>query len=295
MKLPLIGDRPGEPDMERARHRRLRPTRIGGGMAAMIAPQNTPAAQAAQADKEARQARWDEVQKVIKAGGGPAKCCERFFPVPDQTVGGVDGLISPYAGKAADEQPEKRRNDAVAEAFREAFYSGARNACFIQRGGVAADDVADGAAGGEEIASLQRLHHGQDMIEQAALRESRPGRKREPHPGPGPEQLTKKAIGTPGDRDGDRQEDQQREDATCPAARGAEAGVVEAAFAGGDDPGEGADRMSDARVQPGWPAENCVEEERGQLNQGLRPAGPDRHRRQAGRSAASGDNLRTDG
>ena len=96
----------------------------------MIAPQNTPAAQAAQADEEARQARRDEVQKVIKAGGGPAKCCERFFPVPDQAVGGVDGLIGPYAGKAADKQPEKRRDDAVAEAFREAFYSGARNACF---------------------------------------------------------------------------------------------------------------------------------------------------------------------
>ena len=74
----------------------------------MVAPQNMPTAQAAQADENAGQARRDEVQKVIKAGGCPAESCVRFFPVPDQAVGGVNGLIGPYAWKAADEQPEKR-------------------------------------------------------------------------------------------------------------------------------------------------------------------------------------------
>ena len=90
----------------------------------------------------------------------------------DHAVGGVDHFIYEESRQSADEQPERRSDNAVIEAFGETLWRGSRNAIGIKLICVAPDDLGNGGSRLFETSLLKRRDNGRDVIVQAALREA---------------------------------------------------------------------------------------------------------------------------
>ncbi len=88
----------------------------------------------------------------------------------DHAVGGVDGFVERAAGKAGDGKPERRRHDCVGEILGEALDRGAGDAGFVERFGVAADDMRYCGAAGREASRLERRGNIGNVTVQASLR-----------------------------------------------------------------------------------------------------------------------------
>ncbi len=91
--------------------------------------------------------------------------------VADHTVGGVDCFVECGAGQPGERHPQHRCDDAVRKIFRKAFDRGAGDAGFVERAGIAADNVRHRRAPGGDAVLLQRGGHIGDVSMQAALRD----------------------------------------------------------------------------------------------------------------------------
>jgi hypothetical protein len=173
-----IDARAGQRQTERAGHRRLRPAGIRRTVLAGVAQHRDKAPhrprvadeQRRRGKQEAAEPRRHEVQQIVEARGRPAECAITLRAMPDHAVERVRHLVGEEAGQTADQVPEDRRADAVAEILGEALDRGARDAVPVEAYRVAPDDMADRRAPGLEAAIAQRQRDGGDMQKQAALR-----------------------------------------------------------------------------------------------------------------------------
>ena len=62
-----------------------------------------------------------QVGDVVCARGRPAEHAPARLAMTDETVGSVQRLVREQSGQSADREPERRCDDPVVEAFREAF------------------------------------------------------------------------------------------------------------------------------------------------------------------------------
>ncbi len=126
------------------------------------------------ADKPRRR----QIDEIVEPRRRPAERLVTRRAVADHAVGGVDCFVECGAGEPGNGHPQDRRDDAVGEILREAFDRRAGDAGFVERVGIAADDVRYcGAAGGDAV----RLERGGDVGDvpvQAALRDQGAGEER---------------------------------------------------------------------------------------------------------------------
>lgn len=134
------------------------PAAVGAGMFFGIAAQYLEgvfpvvAADEGRADEEnACDAGGDEVEHVVDAGGGSAEVKVFVILVADHGVHGVGGAVEDGERQAADEEEEKRCDDAVDGVFGYGLDGGARDVALIHAVGIAADDVVDFAPGGGKV------------------------------------------------------------------------------------------------------------------------------------------------
>ena len=124
----FIGRRAAELDAERARHRCLGPARVRRCVARRIAPHHSQSAAACKDDQQSREPRGNEIGQIVRTSSCPAERAPARLAMTDETVGGVQRLVREQSRQSADREPERRRDDSVVEAFREAFDCGGRDA-----------------------------------------------------------------------------------------------------------------------------------------------------------------------
>ena len=95
--------------------------------------------------------------------------------VADHTVGGVDCFVECRSRETGNGHPEHRRDDSVGKILGEAFDRRAGDAGCIERLRIAADDLGDRGAAGDDAALFQRGGDIGDVPVQAALRDQRAG------------------------------------------------------------------------------------------------------------------------
>ncbi len=99
----------------------------------------------------------------------------------DHAVGGVGGFVDHAACETAQRRPQDRGDDPIREILGQALDGGARYPGFVEHGGVAADDHADGGAAFIQ-AQFQSIRNSADVLVQAALGGQARGEKCEQQP-----------------------------------------------------------------------------------------------------------------
>ena len=89
----------------------------------------------------------------------------------DHAVGGVDRFVECGAREPGNGQPQHRRHDRIGEILGKAFDRRAGDAGFVERCGIAADDVRYCGAAGGEVVGFERDGDIGDVPVQAALRD----------------------------------------------------------------------------------------------------------------------------
>src|SRR6185312_9702849 len=89
----------------------------------------------------------------------------------DHAVERVGGLVDENPWQAEKGVPEGRRHDAIAEILGQRFDGGADDAVLVEAFGIAADDVRYRLAAAKESLIGERRADGDDMIEEAPLRQ----------------------------------------------------------------------------------------------------------------------------
>ena len=82
----------------------------------------------------------------------------------DHGVQRVDRLVAEDAGQTKQRAPEHGRHDAVGGVFREALDRRTRDAGFVEHRGIATDNARDRHARAGDVAGLQRVCDGGDMV-----------------------------------------------------------------------------------------------------------------------------------
>src|SRR5882724_9040721 len=100
-------------------------------------PQTRPAGNHQQ---RARNSRRHEIGDIVCTSSRPTECTPTLFFVSDETIGGIEGLVSKQSREAAQEKPEGRRDDAIIEALCETFQRRSGHASSVQLPRVAAHD-----------------------------------------------------------------------------------------------------------------------------------------------------------
>ena len=93
----------------------------------------------------------------------------------DHTVGGVDCFVECRPRETGNGHPEHRRDDSVGKILGETLDRRAGDAGRIERIGVAADNLGDRGAAGNDAALFQRGGDVGDVLVQAALRDQGAG------------------------------------------------------------------------------------------------------------------------
>ena len=183
----------------------------------------------------------------------------------DHAVEGIRHLVCEEPRQTEQQAPEHRRDDAVAEVFRETFNCRAGNAVYVEAHRVAADDVPYRRAASCEPLSLEPGSDRADVFEETAL-----GHQYRNHHDfrRGADQVpATDALDRPSDQRRCADEQDDRNDAAFPACSLAaklavELAVEECDRAAGDD-----DRMRDAAENRRHIAEQPVDGEPGNQQQ----------------------------
>ena len=101
------------------------------------------------------------------------------------------------------------------------------------------------------------------MVEQAALRERRPGENRDANPAPTAEGREQQLLNREAEAARNEQQEKERQNAQRAPLGKAIFGAVPPRFAAGNDAREQPDRMADATIERGRPADRRIERERG--------------------------------
>jgi adenosylcobyric acid synthase len=174
--LPIAA-RPGQGQSERPGHRAFRPAGVQRTVLFGVAQHDRDRVAGAAApgeyggggDHEPAEPRRDQVQKIVEACRRPAEFAVMGALVADHAVERVRHLVAEEQRQSADEVPEHRGDDAVAEVFGEALDRGAGDARGVEGIGVAADDVADRGPPGRHSAAVERARDRGDMLVEALL------------------------------------------------------------------------------------------------------------------------------
>ena len=89
---------------------------------------------------ERRDTRRDVIRGVVEFRGGPPESQVARVLVAHHTVHRVDSLVGEGQRRAAKEEIQQRRGDAVAKVLRDALHGGADDAVLVEFVGVAPDN-----------------------------------------------------------------------------------------------------------------------------------------------------------
>jgi adenosylcobyric acid synthase len=270
--LPIAA-RPGQGQTERPGHRTLRPAGVQRPVLAPVAQHDrhgmarttSGGKNRGGGDKEPAEPGRHQVQAIVETRRRPAEGAVAPIAVPDHAVEGIRHLVGEEKGQPADEIPEHRRHDAVAEVFRQALDRRAGDAMGIEARRIAADDMADRRAPGGQSAGIERPGDGGDMLVEAALGEE-DGDHQHFDDGAGSRAAAQELDGEPEERGAARQ--YCHGDDAAAAARGFAANLaVELPVAKGDGAAGERHRMRHPAEQGRHVAERGVDGEAGDEQQ----------------------------
>jgi len=124
------------------------------------------------------QARWKEIQDIVKTRRGPAESRMSFCAMADHGIGRIDHLVDEKPRQAEERQVKGRRDDSIAEIFRAGFNRGAADCRLVESLRIAPDDTTHSKPPGSKTFSLQSLRNVSDMFVKASLRQKERSDKR---------------------------------------------------------------------------------------------------------------------
>jgi hypothetical protein len=177
--LAGIAARPREGEVERAGGRRLRPAGIGRAVLPGVAQHDAEGGanlrlrrgEGGGGEERAAEPGRDQVQDVVEPRRRPAEADVARRGVADHAVERVDRLVDEDPRQSEERVIEDRRHHAVAEILGQRLDGGAGDAVFVEALRVAADDMADRRAPGDQSLAVERLAHARHMVEETALRQ----------------------------------------------------------------------------------------------------------------------------